>query len=174
MKALTGATPVNQIAFVVDNLDDGIAWWTTVMGVGPFLVLRDLVYDESDLHGQDAPISLSAAIAYSGDITIELIEPKGQSIFEEYRQAGKNGMHHTCVFTDDFAATEADVIARGGKRLQGGRIGGGIIGYYDMGGDQGVILEIAQLAEPSKALFAAVREAAKAWDGREPLFPLAG
>lgn len=174
MKALTGATPVNQIAFVVDDLDEGVAWWTSVMGVGPFLMLRDLAYDVSDLHGKDMILGLHAAIAYVGDITIELIQPKGPSIFEEFRQAGGKGMHHTCVFTDDFAATEADVLARGGKRLQGGKISGGTIGYYDMGGDQGLILEIAQIPEASKALFAAVRDAAKTWDGKDPHFAIPG
>ena len=174
MKNLAGATPVNQIAYVVDDLDKGVEWWTTVMGVGPFLVLRDLAYDESDLHGKSMILGLHAAIAYQGDITIELIQPKGPSIFEEYRQAGGKGMHHTCVFTDDFAATEADVVARGGRRVQGGRIGGGEIGYYEMGGDQDVILEIACLNAPSKAMFAALRDAAKSWDGKDPHFPIPG
>lgn len=174
MKALTGATPFNQIAFVVDDVDEGVAWWTSVMGIGPFLMLRDLEYEKSDLHGKDMILGLHAAIAYSGDITIELIQPKGPSIFEEFRQAGGKGMHHTCVFTDDFAATEADVLARGGKRLQGGRINGGTIGYYDMGGDQDVILEVAQLPPEAQALFGAVRDAAKTWDGTDPYFAFPG
>ncbi|WP_336968223.1 VOC family protein [Sphingobium aromaticiconvertens] len=174
MKPIAGATPFNQIAYVVDDLDAGVKWWTEVMGVGPFMMLRDLVYDESDLHGESMILGLHAAIAYSGDINIELIQPVGRSIFAEWREAGREGMHHTCVFTDDFAATEKDVLARGGKRLQGGRISGGIIGYYAMGGDQGVILEVAQLGEGATALFGALRHAARTWDGKNPHFTITG
>lgn len=174
MTTIAGATHLNQIAYVVEELDSHIAWWSKVMGVGPWLVLRDLVYDTGDLHGEKADLRLHAAMAYTGDITIELIVPVGPSIFSEFHEAGGKGMHHTCVFTDDFAKTESDVLARGGKRLQGGTIGGGEIGYYDMGGDQGVILEIAGLAEPSKAMFAALREAGRTWDGVDPIWQLPG
>lgn len=174
MKRIAGATPLNQIAYVVDDLDAGIRWWTEVMGVGPFMALRDLVYDESDLHGESMILRLHAAMAYTGETMIELIQAVGPSIFEEWRSAGGKGMHHTCVFTDDFAATEKDVLARGGQRIQGGLIGGGIIGYYAMGGDQEVILEVAQLAEPSRALFIALRDAARDWDGQDAYFALPG
>lgn len=167
---LNSAGSVNQMAYVVESLESAVCWWNDVMGVGPFLMLRDLVFDQSDFRGKEMPITYSAAIAYSGDIMIELIEPKGPSIFEEYRRAGKSGVQHICVFTDDFAATVQDVGQRGGKRLQGGRIAGGILGYYDMGGDQGVVLEIAQLAPEGLALFAAVRDAARDWDGKTRFF----
>ncbi len=167
---LTGASPINQIAYVVKSLDEAIVWWNDVMHIGPFLTLRDLVFDESDYRGQAMPITYSAAISYSGDVIVELIEPKGPSIFEEYLAAGKNGVQHICVFTEDFRATAEAAEANGAKRLQGGRIGGGVLGYYAMGGDQSVVLEIAQLTPESLALFDSVRRAALVWDGTTRIF----
>lgn len=167
---LANATSINQIAYVVDSLEDGVAWWNDVMGVGPFLLLKDLAFDQSDYRGQEMAITYHAAVAYSGDLIVELIQPNGPSIFDDYRKAGKNGVQHICVFTDDFAATVADAERRGAKRLQGGSIGGGLLGYYDMGGDQSVVLEIAQLAPEGLALFAAVREAGRTWDGKTRYF----
>ena len=162
---LPNATSINQIAYVVSSIDEAISWWTQVMGVGPFLVLRDIHFDRSDYLGQEMPVTYSAAIAYSGDLNVELIEPSGPSIFADWLKAGRSGIQHICLFTDDFAATTAEVEARGGKRLQGGQVGGGWIGYYDMVGDQSVILEVAQLAPPTKAMFDAVRDAGARWDG---------
>lgn len=164
------ATSINQIAYVVDNLETSVAWWNDVMGVGPFLSLRGLEFDSSDYRGKSMPIRYSAALAFSGDLIVELIEPSGPSIFEEYRAAGKTGVQHICVFSEDFEATVRDVESRGGRRLQGGQINGGYLGYYEMGGDQGIILEVAQLAPAAQALFSAVRDAAKKWNGKTRYF----
>lgn len=163
---LPAATSINQLAYVVKDLDEAIVWWNDVMGVGPFVVLRDLPFESSDYRGQDVALSYGAAIAFSGEVMVELIQPYGPSIFDEYLKAGKNGVQHICVFTDDFDATVSAIEARGARRLQGGRIMGGIIGYYEMGGDQAVILEVAQLAPDGKAMFAALKEAGRNWDGK--------
>lgn len=77
------------------------------------------------------------------------------------------------MFTQDFDATVAEMTRRGATRLQGGKIGGGSLGYYDMTGDQSVILEIAQLTPISLGLFDMVKNACANWDG-ETLFIEAG
>lgn len=163
---LPSVTAINQIAYVVPSIDDAAKWWAEVMGVGPFLALRDLEFEKSDYLGEERPITYSAAIAYSGGLNVELIEPKGPSIFADWLAAGRSGVQHICVFTDDFAATVAEAEARGAKRLQGGTIGGGTLGYYDMTGDQSVILEIASLTPMSLSLFNMVRQAGADWDGK--------
>lgn len=166
---LPHTSSINQIAYVVPNIDEAVKWWAEVMGVGPFLALRDLKFETSDYMGREQPITYSAAVAYSGDLNVELIEPIGPSIFADWLAAGRSGVQHICVFTDDFAATVAEAEARGAKRLQGGTIGGGTLGYYDMVGDQSVILEIAQLTPISLGLFDMVKQASADWDG-ETLF----
>jgi hypothetical protein len=165
---LPHASAINQIAYVVPSIDAAVNWWSRVMGVGPFLVMRDLVFDRSDYLGEVRPVTYSAAISYSGDLNIELIEPSGPSIFADWQKGGKTGVQHICVFTENFAATEAAVRARGGRRIQGGEIGGGFIAYYDMSDDQSVVLELAQLAPAALAMFAAVRNACANWDGINP------
>lgn len=167
------AGAINQIAYVVPDIDAAVRWWAEVMGVGPFLALRDLEFETSDYKGQDRPVTYSAAIAYSGDLNVELIEPKGPSIFADWLEEGRQGVQHICVFTQDFDATVAEMTRRGATRLQGGKIGGGSLGYYDMTGDQSVILEIAQLTPISLGLFDMVKNACANWDG-ETLFIEAG
>ena len=71
---------VFQIAYVVDEIEKHIDYWTQVMGVGPFfhfpvpLPFEWLRANGTDL-AVDAPVFKAVAVAYSGDTMIELIEP---------------------------------------------------------------------------------------------------
>lgn len=49
------AGAINQIAYVVPDIDVAVRWWAEVMGVGPFLALRDLEFETSDYKGRIAP-----------------------------------------------------------------------------------------------------------------------
>lgn len=159
--------PLNQMAFVVPAMQAGIDFWTGTMGVGPFFVFPELHAEKADYRGQDYIYQFGAAIAYSGNINIELIEPRGPSIFDDFLRAGGQGMHHTCRFVEDMASAQAELEALGGKRIQGARFGpGSEVAYFDMSGDEAVILELAQLPAQSRALFDAVKAAGANWDGR--------
>jgi catechol 2,3-dioxygenase-like lactoylglutathione lyase family enzyme len=158
---------LNQMAFVVPDISAAIDFWTGTMGVGPFFVFPELTAERADYRGQDYIYRFGAAIAYSGDLNIELIEPRGPSIFDDFLKAGGKGAHHTCRFVTDMATAQAELEARGATRLQGACFGpGSEVAYFDMTGDESIILELAQLPSESLALFDAVREAGNAWDGK--------
>jgi hypothetical protein len=157
--------PIIQNAFVVADMGAGIDYWTRVMTVGPFFKFPTIVFDEADYRGRPQTPDFEAAIAYSGDLMIELIKPKGASIFKEFLDAGGRGVHHLAAFTDDFRAASAAIEGRGGMRIQGGRVAdGSSIAYFDMGGPEPSILEIACLMPPALELFAAIKAAAADWD----------
>jgi len=158
--------PINQNAFIVTDIDAGIDYWTTRMGVGPFFKFPKIIFEEADYRGQAQVPDFEAAIAYSGDLMIELIKPNGPSIFREFLDAGRRGVQHLGAFADDFEIATAAVEKRGGKRLQGGRFAdGSAIAYFDMGGSDPCIFEIAHLKAGPRDLFAAVKSAGAAWDG---------
>lgn len=171
---LPHATALNQIAYVTHDIEASITWWIEKMGVGPFLLLRDIVFDRSDYLGKTRPVTYSAAVSYSGDLCVELIEPNGPSIFHDWLTAGRTGVQHLCVFTDDFQSTAAAIEAKGGKRIQGGLISGGEIAFFAMGDDQDIILEVAQLSPESQRMFDAVKAAATNWDGNQRYVALGG
>lgn len=165
---------LNQMAFVVLNIEEAIDFWTGTMGVGPFFVFPDLHAERADYRGQDLIYKFGAAIAYSGDLNVELIEPRGPSIFDDFLKAGGKGVHHTCRFVDDMEIAQAELEARGGKRIQGATFGpGSEIAYFDMTGDESVILELAQLSPESQGLFEAVKAAGANWDGKTKTMSLA-
>jgi hypothetical protein len=158
---------ISQNAFVVADIDAAIDYWERTMHVGPFFKFPKIEFSEADYRGRKASPDFEAAIAYSGDLNIELIRPKGPSIFLEYAQAGGKGIHHFGAFVDDFGTAAAALEQRGGKRIQGGGFAdGSAIAYYDMGGPEPSIIEIAYLKEGPTALFAAVKAAGAAWDGK--------
>jgi hypothetical protein len=165
--------PINQNAYIVGDIDAGIAYWTRVMHVGPFLKFPKLVFETADFRGRPFVPEFDAAIAYSGDLMIELIKPIGPSIFREFAQAGRTGVQHVAAFSDDLGAAAAEIERRGGRRVQGGSFADGSrIAYFEMGGPDSVVLEIAQLMPPVRALFDAIKAAGAAWDGETPTMSL--
>ena len=165
--------PIMQNAFIVRDIDAAIELWTKVMRVGPFFKFPQIVFEEADYRGKPHKPQFDAAIAYSGDLMIELIRPRGPSIFEEFLEAGRIGVHHFACFADDLPRAAAAIETRGGKRVQGGRLAdGSSIAYFDMGTLDPAILEIACLQPPVVSLFAAIKAAAANWDGTNPILTL--
>ena len=81
--------PMEQMGFVVDNFEEPIKHWTEKLNVGPFFILEHLrfkyVYYNGKI-GKKTNIDFSVALAYSGDIQIELIKQHCDtpSIYNEY------------------------------------------------------------------------------------------
>lgn len=165
--------PLMQIAYVVDDLHSAIEHWTGNLGVGPFLLLDQLQFTEAHYLGRPLELRMSAAMAFSGDLQIELIQQHdaAPSIFTERRPAA-GGVHHLAALTYDLEAGLDYLVARGGKLLQGADIpSGGRVAYVEIGGNAG-ILELAQLTPATLGLFELLRNAGQNWDGRQPLMQL--
>lgn len=161
--------PVMQIAFVPKNFDAALRYWTEVMGVGPFFLLENILLEDSSYLGAPNECVFSIALAYWGDVQVELIrqENAAPSI---YRGAEGPGLHHTCILTDDIAAARATAEAAGATVLVDGKVGpDGAVIYVDTGNGPGSIVEILQPATGTDGLFAMIRDAGRDWDGNEPL-----
>jgi catechol 2,3-dioxygenase-like lactoylglutathione lyase family enzyme len=158
--------PIIQNAFIVPDIDAAIDYWTGVMRVGPFFKFPKIEFSVADFRGKPQVPNFEAAIAYSGDLNIELIKPIGPSIFKEFLDAGRKGVQHVAAFVEDMQVAQAAIQAVGGKRVQGGTVAdGSMIAYFEMGGAENVVLEIAYLKPPALGLFAAVKQAGASWDG---------
>ena len=164
--------PVMQIAFVPVDFDSALDYWTQTMGVGPFFLIENIAIDDMLYLGEPSDCVFSLALAYWGDIQIELIrlENDAPSIYRgEY---GVNGdvLHHTCILTDDIAKARKTAEAAGAKVLVEGRVGadGGVI-YVDTGNGAGSIVEVLQPATGSLGLFEMIKSASVGWDGEDPV-----
>ncbi len=161
--------PVMQIAFVPEDFDAAVRHWTQVMGVGPFFLLENIQLEDSRYLGAPNTCLFSIALAYWGDLQVELIRQENDAP-SIYRGAAGQGLHHICLITDDIAAARAIAEAAGATLLVEGKVGAdGAVIYVDTGGGPGSIVEVLQPATGMLDLFAMIRAAAQDWDGSEPL-----
>ena len=161
--------PVMQIAFVPGDFDAALRHWTQVMGIGPFFLLEKIQLEDSRYLGAPNECVFSIALAYWGDLQVELIQQHNAAP-SIYRDVAGQGLHHTCLITDDIAAARAIAEAAGAAVLVEGKVGAdGAVIYVDTGGGPGSIVEVLQPATGMLDLFAMIRAANVNWDGSEPL-----
>ena len=165
---------VFQFAYVVEDIDAAIAHWTRTMGIGPFVRFPvPLQADWMEVRGRRVPadedIFAAVAIAYSGDIMIELIQPgSAPSPYRESLAAGRQGVHHIGIFADDYDAQMAAARAAGITVAMEGVLPMSRFAYLDT--DllwPGTMIEIIDAKPAMHDYFGAIQAAARAWDGKE-------
>ena len=164
--------PIMQLAFVPDDIDAALAHWTKTMGAGPFYRLSHIAADRVLYRGEPTEIDFSVLIGYWGDIQIELIEQHDDapSIYTAWRTQRREGLHHVCLAVDDIAHARAVCTAAGARFEQEVFLPGGVEAFYvDTGGGPGTMVEVIAPSADMKGLFAMMRDAAKDWDGTDPV-----
>ena len=163
---------VMQLAYVPADFDAALRYWTQTMGVGPFFRLDHVAMLDTRYRGTPSAVDFSMALAYWGDLQIELIEQHNDapSIYKQWRDEGREGLHHVCVLVDDMAAAREVCRAAGAEVMQEAKVGGGgEVIYVDTGGGPGSLIEILQVPQATLDFFALMRETARTWDGTDPV-----
>lgn len=162
---------VCQIAYCPRDFDAALKFWTETMGVGPFFRRGPLNFPGLLYRGQPSDITFNMAIGYWGDIQIELIEQTNDqpSIYRDWTDRGMEGVHHICIVVDDVQAARALCVERGYSIEQELYYPGGGAIYVDAGGGAGTLTEMVQLSPEQSARFDSYREAARNWDGTDPV-----
>jgi hypothetical protein len=162
---------VMQLAYVPADPDAALAHWLR-LGAGPFFALDHVQLEDVRYRGQPAVVDFSMMLGYWGDLQIEIIRQHNDtpSIYRTWRDAGREGLHHVCILTDDMAAARAACAAAGAKVEQEARVpGGGEVIYVDTGGGPGTMVEILKPAPGGREFFGMMREAHRGWDGADPI-----
>lgn len=162
---------VVQMAYLPEDFDAALKYWTETVGVGPFFLMENVRLGEMKYRGQPTDSVFSIAIGYWGDVQIELIRPENDapSIYNgDY--AVTDRMHHICIFVKSIEEARAACAAVGAEILVEGKVGDdGEVIYVDAGGGPGTVIELLQPMGGSEGLFDMMRDAARNWDGSEPL-----
>lgn len=165
--------PIFQNGYVVHDLEDAIDHWSRRLGVGPFYLFPSIPFDEVRFRGRPSDIRLAVAMAFSGDTQIELIQPLNEapSIYSEFLAAGRIGLQHVGVLCEDYDDRLARLTASGYEAIQAGRAAGGLgFAYFDVdAGYPGTMVELVQASRGLLKLFAGMKEAARGWDGADPI-----
>ena len=163
---------VMQLAFVPPDFDAAVAHWTQTMGVGPFFLMEGIHLEGMKYKGAPTDAHFDLALAYWGDLQIELIRPRDThpSIYTgEYADGLAGGLHHVCVLVDDIAEAYAACESHQAEVLIEGSLGESRVIYADPGAGPGSLVEILQPSPESPALFDMIKQAGVDWDGSDPI-----
>ncbi|MEM9669110.1 MAG: VOC family protein [Pseudomonadota bacterium] len=165
--------PVVQVAFVPEDFDDALAHWTNTMGIGPFFWIEHAGLVNATFEGQPSDVDFGLALAYWGDIQVELIKQHNTapSIYNTAPYA-TSGLHHICLITDDIADARTKADASNARRVVEAELPGGGAVFYAETRSGEPLVEVLQSPPGSDGLFDMIKSAAVGWDGSDPLRPL--
>ena len=170
-ETLASLGDIMQLAYVPSDFDAAVKHWTEVMGAGPFFLLPDVSLLGGRYRGAPSDPVFTMALGYWGEMQIELIRPENDapSIYRGDYAVGE-GLHHVCVLVDSIAEARTRCEAIGAEVIFEAPVGdtGGVI-YADPGTGPGTLVELLEPQAGTRELFAMMRDAAKNWDGSEPL-----
>jgi catechol 2,3-dioxygenase-like lactoylglutathione lyase family enzyme len=120
--------PVNQVGFVVRNLEKALEFYQPLFGEFSVMDAPDM---EWDYRGKPEVSSLKLAFANSGDVEIELIEwVSGKTPHKEFLDAGHEGMHHLRFVVDNVEEKVKEAEAAGYQQIWYKRFGEGLAASY--------------------------------------------
>lgn len=168
------ANQFRQIAWVVDDIDAAVQQWRETTGIGPFFVGAHIgaMITDTTYRGRPTDIDISAAIAYSGSIQIELIQQHGDapSPYREVYPVGEGGIHHMQAFVEDVDARCRVYEKHGFEVVMTGAVGGLTpVAYVDTRPLTGCMTELMSWEGPAVHMFDALVAVADKWDGADPV-----
>jgi len=164
---------VRQNGYVVRDIRAAMDHWVNVLRIGPWFYFDRVKTDYFRYRGKDSNLEMSAALANSGELQIELIQQRNEapSMYQEFLDAGREGLQHIAYWTKDFQALYDRALSLGYKVGQEGQIGGerGRFCYFDTEGHPGTVIEISDISGGKGRFFERIRTAAIDWDGSDPI-----
>ncbi len=160
---------VIQVAYTVADIDAGMRHYSELLRIGPWFLVGPFVPAKGIYRGHPTGMSLSIAVAFAGEVMIELIAQHDDepSVYQEtLRARGAHGFHHWAIGARDFDATVAGYKARGYAEVFSDISPRGVrIVYLDTCADVPGMLEIIEMTAGVEAQYQMMYRAAKDWDG---------
>jgi hypothetical protein len=162
---------LTQNAYVVRDVQASMHQWINTMGIGPFFLLDHINLQNVEYRGTAIELDISAAIAFSGSVQIELIQQHsdGPSAYRDVVPEGSEGFHHICIYPEDYDRSLADYEAAGMPLAMKGEIAssGGRFCYMDARSNLNCMMELVDVPDGGAgALWAPLRQATDEWDGK--------
>jgi methylmalonyl-CoA/ethylmalonyl-CoA epimerase len=154
---------LEQIAFVVKDIDEAQRFFNTKMGIPRFYVIEHFGNRavEKTFRGQPADHDFTIALAYSGNTQIELIQHlSGDTCYKEFLDRRGEGMQHLGFFLEDrerHRQVLSEFASNGFSVLQSGRFGDASYTYFDTEGAIGAVMEIVYLDQRSRELMQRIK-----------------
>jgi hypothetical protein len=162
---------VRQVAYVVDDMQQALDYWLTVMRAGPFFLFEHAELENQIYRGEPSQIDVSLAVGNTGDVQIELIfcEDDQPSVYKEFRDAGRRGIHHLGLMPENYAETHAQYTALGFEPAFECHIGGTDLVYFDTLSTLGHFTELWAKSQAFLDFMTHVKDASIDWNGEDPI-----
>lgn len=140
---------IDQVAVVVEDLDDGMRRFRSILGVEPWTVFRfePPTLTDTTYRGEEVEYGMVLALGYAGGTMIELIEPTiGPNVYRDHLEEHGEGLHHVAYFGWDEAEAGhvvEEFEAAGMPVVQSGHYEGTDFWYFDSRDElNGLLFEI--------------------------------
>jgi hypothetical protein len=163
---------VRQVGYVVRDIEAAMKSWVETLGVGPWYYIDRVPMRDFVCRGVAGEPQVSIALANSGAMQIELIQQHDEtpSMYREFIGAGHEGAQHISYWIEDFDAGLARLLGGGYEVGQSGNIGkSGRFAYLTHKMQPATVIEISEVNGAKGRFFAEIAEAARTWDGSEPI-----
>lgn len=165
---------VRQLAYAVADVDAAALAHHRRFGSGPFFVLRHVALASSVHRGVERPFDHSSAYGQWSEVMVELVQqhnPDPSAVHDMYPHgSGREGLHHAALFVDDLDGTIARFDAEGMPLAQlSVTKTGTTFAFVDAREQMGHMLELYEPTAQLIGFYDFVAEAAKGWNGREPV-----
>jgi NADPH:quinone reductase-like Zn-dependent oxidoreductase len=163
---------IAQMGYVVRDIEASMHGFIE-RGIGPWFYLKGVKPGNFTYHGEPSDMVMDVAVANSGDIQIELIQPvnAAPSMYKDFLDAGGEGLQHFAYWSQNYQDLYDRATAAGFTVGQEGEIGGptGRFAYLQTETHPGTVIEISDLGGTKKFVFDLIKLAAATWDGSHPI-----
>lgn len=167
----------SQLGMVVKDAEATMRYLSETLGIGPFFVMSEITVPDFQFRGKPSPSPvLTIGFGQAGPVQLEIIQQHNDvpTAYTEFLDSGREGAQHLSIwFSDCEAYTEArrKLQATGLTIVhEAGAEAPARFAYFESAIPGGLMVEIAEARTPASAgLFDSFAEAARSWDGRDPL-----
>ncbi|MFX1287606.1 MAG: VOC family protein [Promethearchaeota archaeon] len=135
---------IDQLSYVYKDIKEQAKVMEELYGVPPFALMENITHQDATFRGKESSIVLDFAFSRLFNVQIELQQWKsGDSLFKEFLDQGKEGLHSIGIYVDDLDAYIEDFKKRGIEVIQTGQVGKQKFAYIDTEKTFGFLLEIS-------------------------------
>lgn len=165
--------PVTQLGFVTRDIRKSMQFYLSQLGVGPWFLEENANHHGVLYRGAPSRGRYAIALANWKDLQLELIQPLDDepSVYREWldNNPANEVMHHVSTWPENYSECVAKAEGLGFEFvLQGGNARGGFC-YLEHPANRGALIELNELSAARKRIWDAVAEAARHWDGHDPI-----
>ena len=164
--------PVAQIAYFVSDIRSAASRFSASFGAGPFHVMDRIPLAKATHRGTPCDFLHSSAYGQWGDVMVEFVQQdiEGPSPFRDLYAPGEEGLHHTASIVSSLDEGIADLASQGFELATHATTQTGTdFVFVDAVNPLGHMIELYEGTEPLLGFYAFIREAARNWDGKEPV-----